>query len=315
VLNLKSKKESLFSLLSNETFLKGGVIGGGSYLLYLSLYILLSLLILDKVEYFSDYGSYSLFVDHGVPQLIYREPLSWLSMTLISWLNLTAKEYYIFSWVFVSLLVFMLPLFLGRRYIVFSVVLLINPFTLILFQTPRSFMAFPFYVLMVVLVLKSRVFFSMIAIMFHNLSGFYMLFLLYISKFRIIFFIILLFMMLAGMFILVQLFYPYYDVKVSAHGQGRLQLFILFTMTLIAISIKKSNNNILLLLSICLFTVLSYEVITPAARLIPYLFTVILLYSFNMFKKIDSIIVVHILYISYILISFYVVISGRFGFG
>jgi hypothetical protein len=305
-----SKKSFLDNILKSN-----GTLGNKSYIIYLMIYIVMTPLILSRVEYFPDYNGYERFVESGIYYLLYREPLSAISMLLMTWLELSAKEYYIFAWFFTSILIFMIPIYLGKRYIVLSVFLLLNPFTLILFQTPRSFMAYPLFVLALIVTVRYRLLFIVFGTMFHILSGPYSAFILYIMKFKKNIFSFLLFLALLFLIVGAYGYYPHYIVHGNVHGQGRLLLFIIFIMTLMVLSIKKSNVNILMLLAILFFTILSYEAITPAARLIPYLFTVVILYSFTRFKKIDSLIILHILYLSYILVSFYVVIGGMFGYG
>jgi hypothetical protein len=311
LLSLKSSKKSFFNYILEDD----GKLGKKSYLIYLFMYILITPLILSKVEYFPDYKGYEKFVEHGIYYLLYREPLSAISMLLFTWTDLSAKEYYMFSWMFTSILIFMIPIYLGKRYIVLSVFLLLNPFTLILFQTPRSFMAYPLFILALIITVRYRVLFILFATMFHIFSGPYSAFILYIMKFKKSIFSILLFIALLFLIFGAYGYWNHYIVHGSVHGQGRLLLFVFFVMVMIALSINKNNTNILVLVSILIFTVLSYKTITPAARLIPYLFAIVVLYSFTKFKKIDSLIVIHTLFVSYILISFYVVIGGMFGYG
>ena len=311
LLSFSTNKKSFLTDLLNDN----GTLGKKSYMLYLFLYIFITPFIISKVEYFPDFPNYEAFIDNGIYYLLYREPLSALSMLLFTWFDLTAKEYYIFSWFFASTLIFLIPLFLGRRYIVLSVFLLLNPFTLILFQTPRSFMAYPLFVLTLMITIRYRLLFMIFSIMFHIFSGSYSAFILYIMKFKKVKFSIILFFALVALLFVALLYKPDYIVHGNVNGQGRLLLFIFFVIVLIFLSIKKINTNIIVLMSILIFTILSYSTITPAARLIPYLFTIIILYSFTKFRKFDSLVIIHSLFIGYILISFYVVIGGMFGYG
>ena len=176
-------------------------------------------------------------------------------------------------------------------------------------------MAYPLFVLALMITIRYRLLFMVFSVMFHIFSGSYSAFILYIMKFKKVLFSIVLFFALVTLLFFALQYKPQYIVHGNVHGQGRLLLFVFFVMVLIFLSIKKTNTNIIVLLSILAFTILSYSTITPAARLIPYLFTIVVLYSFTKFRKFDSLIVIHSLYIGYILISFYVVIGGMFGYG
>jgi hypothetical protein len=308
--SLNSKNRPLSESLLESV----STIGEKSYLFYLLLYLLITILMLFRVEFFPDYEAYAGYIDSNTSYAFYKEPLSALTMMLISWLGLSAKGYYIFAWIFVSVLTFIIPLAQGRRYIVLSVFLLINPFSLILFETPRSFMAYPFFLLALVLATRRKIILSIIAITFHSFSGLYGAGILYAMKFSKNTFSVLLFLALIIQFFLASMFKTHYIVSGVVHGQGRLILLALFISAMIFLSIKK-GGIFTVLLAVFFYTFLAYSMITPAARLIPYLFAVVVLYSFIKFNKKDSIIMIHLLYLSYIFISFNIVLGGKFGYG
>jgi hypothetical protein len=307
----ESEKSFLFTLLNSSSSF-----GDKSYLIYIFIYLILSTIILSKVNYFPDYANYDQYIINGTGSLRFRfEPINAFLMSIMNNLNFSAKEYYLLIWIISSFFLFLIPFIYGRRYFIFSIFLLLNPINIIMFQTPRQFLAYSFFVFALMLSMKIKVLFLVFAILSHTISGFLSLFIVSLMQFKKILFSISL---LFGLILLVYFtsyIYTVYSSDEIQRGIGRLVLFSIFILVTLFIGYKKDIKEIFALISILLFVLLSYQITPYAGRILPFFLPIILLYLFNSFKKRDSIFLIHTLLLSYLIISTTIIISGRFGYG
>jgi hypothetical protein len=305
------EKSFLFTLLNSSSSL-----GDKSYKIYIFIYIILSVLILSKVNYFPDYANYDQYITNGTAGLRFSfEPVNAFLMTSMHNLNFSAKEYYWLVWVISSFFLFLIPFIYGKRYFIFSIFLLLNPINIVMFQTPRQFLAYSFFVFALMLSMKIKILFLVLAILSHTISGFLSLYIVFLMQFRKLFFSLSL---LFGLILLVYFttnIYTVYSADEIQRGIGRLILFSIFILATLFLAYKKNVKDLFALISILLFVLLSYKITPYAGRILPFFLPIVLLYLFNSFKKKDSLFIIHILILSYLAISTTIIISGRFGYG
>jgi hypothetical protein len=293
-------------------------LGSKNYLIYLLIYIVLSYFVLSNVHYFPDYNTYDNYIVQGTAGLRFsEEPLSAYLMMIVHDLNYGAEIYYISLWIISSLLLFItMHLLYGKRYLVFSTLIMLNPISIIIFQTPRQFLSYILFVLALIVSFRLKIILAFLALFAHTISGLFSFFLLFIISKKKVFFSFLLFSGLIFIYLLATNRYSFYLIDDGIQrGLGRLYLFLIFNLTLIFLSFKKHKANILLLLSIFVFTLGTYSITPYAGRLVPYLFTILLLYAFSIFNKKDSVYILHLIFMIYLLISAYIVVGGKFGYG
>lgn len=116
---MQKKISTIEGLLNESRF------GIKSYWIYLFLYTLITFLIFSKVEYFPDFYTYDDYIILEEALNRFRlEPFSAWLMTIMS----NAREYYIVTWIISSVFLFFTPIVYGKRYFIYSVFVLSNPF-------------------------------------------------------------------------------------------------------------------------------------------------------------------------------------------
>jgi len=292
-------------------------IGNKTYFFYVPIYLFMSFFVLNSIEFFPDYSNYNQYIEKGTYQLRFLyEPFTALLMYYPEKYNWGALGYYYVVWFLSSAILFLIPMLYGRRYIVFVVFILFNPITIVLFQTPRQFISFCFFVTSLFFLLKLKTLFLSLGLLSHTISGFVSIsFALLLSLKRRLFFISLIF----GFFLfwyISRSAYSFYLVEEEIQrGVGRLAYFSLLFFLLVFLSLKKPFFEKLIFSSLFVFVLILYIQSPYAGRLLPYFLVLFSLYLFNSFSsKITNLIVVSFFLMS-IVFSFFIVLLGMFGYG
>lgn len=294
-------------------------LGKSSAIIYFFLYVLGSILILSNTHNFPDYYVYDAYIQKGTASIRFIfEPISALVMTTLHHAKLGAQAYYLFTWFFSSTVLFLTVFFVGKRYLSFIVFLLFNPINIVMFQTPRQFLGFCFFVavLMLSTKFKFKFLFSLFSLLSHSISGvlsFFFLFLLKVKKYLIPF---ILACGAIGFYFIAQYKYSIHlEDNGEKRGMGRLLLFVFQTVIIVFLTLKKPLIDKCILVIILFFIFYLYQITPIAGRVLPFFSAFIFLYAYKSFKKFDSILIMHTLMLSNIFLSFLIIILGLFNFG
>jgi len=297
---------------TSSELLRDSNFGSKIYWIYFILYLVTTYFILSKVEYFPDFYNYNNYIVSETALLRFTfEPFSGLLMSYIS----NAKQYYIVTWILSSFILFLVPIFLGKRYFIYSTFLLINPFSIIMFQTPRQFIAYSIFCFLIILNSKYKYFLLFLPLLFHTITGFFSFFFIFLLNFKKSLFSFFLIIGLFGLYFFTTYVYTFYSSDELQRGTGRLFLFLFFIIVIAFLSYKKKNINIIFLISILIFTLFSYQITPYAGRIIPFFIPIIVLFLMSSFNKKDSLFVIHGLMLSMLLMSLVVILIGGFGYG
>lgn len=305
---------------SSTDSMKESRIGYETYSLYLFFYLVFSFLILvvyRSYENFPDFHNYTQYIKSEAYFLRFRiEPISVLIMSISSKMKIGGGGYYVLTWLLASFLMMLIPLRYGRRYLCFVTFVLLNPISLILYQTPRQFISFSIFVLSMFLIGKVKyigIFFAMLA---HTISGFLTLFFSNVIHYRAIkLFSAILIAMVGFMLMSLTKYSVYFEESSIQRGVGRYLYVIVFLSVTLILSAKKSLNNISFVLCMLFLTLLFYAYTSYAGRIMPYICAVLAYYVFNNFKSKQYIIVVHAFMIFSLLFSLGIIVAGMYGYG
>ena len=291
--------------------------GKQSYIIYIVIYFLLSILLLNKILYFPDYSNYNQYIINGTAIVRFiSEPISALFMNLLYQLNFGAKEYYTATWIISSIIVFIIPIVYGKRYFIFSIFLLLNPITIILFQTPRQFLAYAIFILGIFIISKSKFLILILILLTHTITGLLAIFLFFLSSIKRKYAIYILFLgLLVLLYATTGAYSRYSHSGEIQRGMGRLFLFLVYGIIILFLGYRKNKLDLLLISSILAFVVISYKITPYTGRILIMFLPILTLYLFNTFIKRDSFIVIHMLFLSYLSLTFYILYFGGYGFG
>lgn len=291
--------------------------GNKSYLFFVPIYFFMSFFILNSIEFFPDYSNYEQYIYKGTYQLRFiYEPLTAVLMYYPEKYNWGALGYYYVVWFLGSVILFLIPLIHGKRYIVFVVFVLFNPISIILFQTPRQFISFCFFVASIFFLLKIKSLLLFLSLFSHTISGvvsFAFSILLWLN--RKLFFISLILGFILFWYVSNSHYSFYLAEEDVQRGMGRLVYFSLMFFLLMFLSLNKPLFEKIVFSSLFVFVLILYNFTPYAGRLLPYFLVIFSLYLFNSFSsKITNLVVISFLLVS-IALSFFIILLGAFGYG
>lgn len=272
--------------------------------------------------FFPDYKGYSQYIITGSALTRFHlEFISAYTMYFFGWLGLDAKHYYSFVWMFFSCSCFYASISINRKKWVFLFfVLLLNPFSLILIQTPRYAFGFSFFLFALYTngLFKKSVFLGL-SFLSHTVIGVFSFLFVVLANINII--LVGLFYFTSALFfnlILTGFFEFYnsfivYNVKLYDRGIGRFLLFF-FSFILGLLMLKIKNKRFQYILMTSFFVSYLFSLTPYAHRLLMFPFFMTWVYFFSVNKKKENYIVMASYGIGLILYSVYVVITGRFGY-
>lgn len=301
----------------SRLFFGKNIIGNKTYTLYALIYTLMSFFILSSVNNFPDFFNYDQYIRNGTyfPRFS-REPFSmWLMQFSGTW-NWGAQGYYYLCWILGSLFIFLIPILVGRRYVMLATFILINPVSLVLYQTPRQFLSFSLFTLSVFCAVRIKSVLLIASTLAHTVSGLVSIALSVLLGSDRKFFLLYLILGSLAFFFIANEFYRFYLLEDDIQrGVGRFIYTSFMFALLLVLCYKKPIIDLLVFLSFFFFIIFLYTQTTYAGRLLPYFILLASLYMFNCFSSRHSVFIIQTFFLSSFFVSFVVVIFGMFGYG
>jgi hypothetical protein len=272
-----------------------------------------------SIESFFDFDRYESYITNGSALVRFRmEPISAISMYFWGRLGLGAFSYHLLIWIFFGIVCYVMAKKSGCYFWEFLFLLLVfNPASMILLQTPRFLLGFIFFLVALLQNGFRRLLFLLLAFFSHNLLGLYAFFISFTMKFRLktqfFFFVI----GLISIYFLLKFGssqFSSYIVDQHDRGWGRLMLF---TITLPIYFLQKKLKNkeaiyviFLSMLSFVLFTITPYT--HRILTINTFLLFVLIFQQRRSFSSFLFLIACFIFnYTSFI----YIIFMGKYGFG
>lgn len=266
---------------------------------------------------FPDFFNYDQYIRNGTyfPRFS-REPFSmWLMQFSGTW-NWGAQGYYYLCWILGSLFIFLIPILVGRRYVMLATFILINPVSLVLYQTPRQFLSFSLFTLSVFCAVRIKSVLLIASTLAHTVSGLVSIALSVLLGSDRKFFLLYLILGSLAFFFIANEFYRFYLLEDDIQrGVGRFIYTSFMFALLLVLCYKKPIIDLLVFLSFFFFIIFLYTQTTYAGRLLPYFILLASLYMFNCFSSRHSVFIIQTFFLSSFFVSFVVVIFGMFGYG
>lgn len=288
-----------------------------------------SQLIVTKCIYFFDYQSYVKAIGNWYAPLLWaNEPVSvfimFLSAITAEWFSGTAVEtdpafqYYMLVWLFYLAIVLYIAskYYRDKMWFTATIFMISNPMVLLLYEVPRSFVAYSLILLAVHNSGFKKALLIIGAILSQNLTGLFAAYIIYLEKFNRFF------LVLAGLSVITIIYFDpignlgVYSEVPKEQGRGFVLYAMLFSMMFAILSHynKYSNANYKIFLFRNLIVLFIYFLNPIAYRF----FTIMVVWEFlflvSNLRSRNSLMALRLFTFLNVVVSLYIVLTGRFGY-
>lgn len=283
-------------------------------------WVIFYLFVSGGIEGFYDFSGYnSYIIDQSATVRFVREPISALLMRVSGYFGGAREFYLIVGFIYVVSVCLFFRRNCIRFWVIAALLLILSPVSLIFYQTPRSNLSFSFILL--AYCWKSyrlSVFFIILAILSHTITGVFGAGLFFALHLRFIYFCgslivmaIVFYSLLNG---LIFDYWSFYDVDYRNTGEGRL-IYLLLLLFILVLIFKFSRKAILAFTLFYFFCISLYYMTPFAHRLLFFPVSFSFLYIFSRVRKTSSFLLMIAFFAVNILISVWMINFGLYGYG
>lgn len=274
------------------------------------------MLVLSRVEFFFDFPTYEGYINgFTFFERFDREPLSAVLMYFAAKGELGAEGYYYITWYMVFIpIVWALYKKHHRAWFVLSLFVFFNPVMLIVFQTPRQFVAVGFFLLSILFSGWIRIFSLICILLAHTVSGLFVCGLFFVYQLQRNLYPLLFGLLLIAYYLFLQ---GYYDFYIDSHdrGVGRLFYTILIFAIFSFLTFLKKGKEKEFIVNMFFFVVAAFILSPFGSRLFIFFILLAILYLFTSLHKFDSKLILSFSSLSSASFSLFFIYHDMYGYG
>lgn len=278
---------------------------------------LFSVILWFSVSSFPDYSNYQHYITSGDGIARWKnEPISILLMWLSHSLGLDARNYYFIVWS-VALILMVVQVFLKKCSVSLAVFFLINPAAVVLLQTPRQFLSYVFFCMLITSWPRFKILYLLLSVITHTVGGVFSLITTFLLSFPVKWLWLPIFIFLPLIIYLVYQDYSrYFTGTISFEDlRGRLRYLYFLSISFLGLLVFSKNKKIFVLFSSLIFLMTSiYMVSEFAGRIFVYAIAMIGVVLYRHVKLRENLILTNSFFVLSGFFSVLVALSGSFGY-
>lgn len=278
---------------------------------------LFSVILWFSIIEFPDYSNYQNYIISGDGVFRWgKEPVSIFLMWLSHSLGLDARNYYFIVWS-IAIILMLVQVFFKKCSVSLAVFFLINPAAVVLLQTPRQFLSYVFFCMLITSWPRFKILYSLLSVITHTVGGVFSLITAFLLIFPVKWLWLPIFIFLPLTIYLVYQDYSFYFTGVISVEdlRGRLRYLYFLSISFLGLLIFSRNENLAFLFSSLIFLMTSiYMVSEFAGRIFVYAIAIIGVVLYRHINLRENLILTNSFFVLSGFFSVLVALSGSFGY-